>query len=201
LFTGLNFARFAAGGIVRRFAEGGLNLGTTSGPASPFSSAAIKERSGTSTFSQPPGISVQRFGPRPFAEGGAIHGPGSGTSDSIPALLSAGEYVHRSSAVNHYGVSMMHAINNMTFPKFSLGGLVDHISSAMTIDVPRFASGGLAAASGAATAAASHVVNLHFPDRSFNNLRTTAQTAEELRNYAIGRQTASTGPRPSWVGG
>jgi hypothetical protein len=136
-----------------------------------------------------------------FARGGPLTGIGSGKSDSNLGWFSHGEFVHQQPAVQHYGLGFMHAINNMTFPKFSLGGLIDHISSAMTIDVPRFASGGLAAASGAVTAAAGHVVNLHFPDRSFNNLRTTAQTAEELRNYAIGRQTASTGPRPSWVGG
>jgi hypothetical protein len=32
-------------------------------------------------------------GPQARAEGGAIHGPGTGTSDDIPARLSNGEYV------------------------------------------------------------------------------------------------------------
>lgn len=35
----------------------------------------------------------QRGGRKAMAGGGAVHGPGTGTSDSIPARLSAGEYV------------------------------------------------------------------------------------------------------------
>jgi hypothetical protein len=136
-----------------------------------------------------------------YAFGGHVVGVGSGKSDSNLALLSRGEYVHQQPAVAHYGLGFMHAINNMTFPKFSLGGLVDHISSAMTIDVPRFASGGLAAASSASSAAAGSEVHLHFPDRTFTGLRAPSQTAAEMRDYARGRQLATTGPRPSWDGG
>ncbi len=45
------------------------------------------------------------------AKGGIILGPGSGTSDSIPAMLSNGEYVVRASAVNTYGLDFMNALN------------------------------------------------------------------------------------------
>ncbi|MBK6556152.1 MAG: phage tail tape measure protein [Comamonadaceae bacterium] len=55
------------------------------------------------------------------ATGGLITGPGTGTSDSIPALLSNGEYVVRAAAVDHYGVEKLHAINAM---RFADGGLV-----------------------------------------------------------------------------
>jgi hypothetical protein len=46
------------------------------------------------------------------ATGGLIRGPGTGTSDSIPTMLSNGEYVLRSSAVSRIGVDMLDALNS-----------------------------------------------------------------------------------------
>ncbi|NHR08036.1 phage tail tape measure protein [Chromobacterium haemolyticum] len=57
------------------------------------------------------------------AAGGHIRGPGTGTSDSILSWLSDGEFVLRSAAVSHYGVDLLHALNQMRLPKFSQGGL------------------------------------------------------------------------------
>ena len=54
--------------------------------------------------------------------GGSVSGPGSGTSDSIPALLSNGEYVIRASQASKYG-SLLDNINNGT-QGFAAGGLV-----------------------------------------------------------------------------
>jgi TP901 family phage tail tape measure protein len=51
------------------------------------------------------------------ASGGYISGPGTGTSDSIPARLSNGEYVVKSSSVNKYGVGMLNSINEQKFAK------------------------------------------------------------------------------------
>jgi hypothetical protein len=59
------------------------------------------------------------------ASGGHISGPGTGTSDSIPAMLSAGEFVHTAAATEHYGLNFMHAVNTMQLPKFASGGEVD----------------------------------------------------------------------------
>jgi hypothetical protein len=42
---------------------------------------------------------------------GGVKGPGTGTSDSIPAYLSNGEYVLRASAVSQYGVPFLDALN------------------------------------------------------------------------------------------
>jgi len=52
-------------------------------------------------------------GPVGAASGGFITGPGTGTSDSIPARLSDGEYVVRAAAVKHYGPHFLEAINRM----------------------------------------------------------------------------------------
>lgn len=59
------------------------------------------------------------------AMGGYITGPGTGTSDSIPAMLSNGEYVLRSSAVDRIGVGTLDALNAGAMPHFADGGSVD----------------------------------------------------------------------------
>jgi len=46
-----------------------------------------------------------------FASGGKVRGPGTGTSDSIPAMLSDGEYVIKASSVKKYGVAHLDAMN------------------------------------------------------------------------------------------
>jgi len=58
------------------------------------------------------------------ATGGFISGPGTGTSDSIPAWLSNGEYVMKAAAVRRIGVNTLDAINN-GMPRFASGGLVN----------------------------------------------------------------------------
>ena len=57
------------------------------------------------------------------ANGGYISGPGTGTSDSIPARLSNGEYVIKADAVSQYGTSFLDSINNQKFAKGGLASL------------------------------------------------------------------------------
>ncbi len=54
------------------------------------------------------------------ASGGLVSGPGTGTSDSIAARLSNGEYVIKASAVQHYGVDFFNALNQMQTPSAAL---------------------------------------------------------------------------------
>ena len=73
-----------------------------------------------------------------FASGGYVTGPGTTTSDSIPARLSAGEYVLRAEAVRRVGVDFLHALNGGFFaprwsgPRlaFAEGGLVPDVAQA-----------------------------------------------------------------------
>ena len=59
-----------------------------------------------------------------FASGGYVTGPGTSTSDSIPARLSHGEYVVNARAVSRLGVSFLNAINGLSAgPRLSAGGL------------------------------------------------------------------------------
>ena len=70
-------------------------------------------------------------GPLPeYATGGQVHGPGTGTSDSILARLSNGEYVMRAAAVAKFGPAFFDRLNGLQMPKFADGGLVGAAMSA-----------------------------------------------------------------------
>ena len=69
-----------------------------------------------------------------YANAGVVTGPGTGTSDSIPAMLSNGEYVIRAAAVQAVGTSFLDGINKMSaggiatkysIPRMSMGGRVN----------------------------------------------------------------------------
>lgn len=53
---------------------------------------------------------------RGFPGGGQVSGPGTGTSDSIPSLLSDGEYVIRAAMVRRYGASFFDLLNSGQLP-------------------------------------------------------------------------------------
>lgn len=68
------------------------------------------------------------------ATGGYISGPGTSTSDSIPAMLSSGEYVIKASSVKKYGSNFLDSVNSGTFsrikakPKgYADGGLIGDV--------------------------------------------------------------------------
>lgn len=65
-----------------------------------------------------------------YATGGHVRGPGTGTSDSILARLSNGEYVMRAAAVRKWGVNALDRLNGLQLPKFADGGLVSAASQA-----------------------------------------------------------------------
>lgn len=59
-----------------------------------------------------------------FATGGSVSGPGTGTSDSIPAMLSDGEYVMNAKAVHRLGVPFLNGLNTGRLAGLADGGLV-----------------------------------------------------------------------------
>jgi hypothetical protein len=131
-----------------------------------------------------------------FATGGYVRGSGSGTSDSIPAWLSNGEFVIRAAAVRQYGLSFLRAVNGMRLnpgrmklgmPAFALGGLVD-TSSRLS---PLPAVGGGSGMSGAP-------VNLFIGGESFGTVYAPENTAAALQRYAASAQTRSLGRKPGW---
>ncbi|WP_312405224.1 phage tail length tape measure family protein [Rhizobium sp.] len=58
-----------------------------------------------------------------FSNGGDVSGPGSGTSDSIPAMLSDGEFVVNAAATRKHR-ALLRAINGGRVGHFAAGGLV-----------------------------------------------------------------------------
>jgi hypothetical protein len=58
---------------------------------------------------------------------GRIYGPGTDTSDSVPALLSKGEFVVRAASVRKFGQAFMESINAgflPAMPRLAVGGMV-----------------------------------------------------------------------------
>jgi TP901 family phage tail tape measure protein len=77
-----------------------------------------------------------------FAGGGRVSGPGTGTSDSIPAWLSHGEFVLTAKAVRQYGLDFLYALNGLKLPKDFLKGIKGYASGGL-VQMPRFNVGGL----------------------------------------------------------
>jgi hypothetical protein len=74
---------------------------------------------------RPSAINVASTAPIRAATGGLVRGPGSDTSDSIPALLSDGEFVVNSRSTRLFQ-PILSAINaSADLPAFAMGGLVD----------------------------------------------------------------------------
>lgn len=89
--------------------------------AASAASVALSAISATSGF----GFGLfSRGGVVKAAGGGSIAGAGSGTSDSIPAMLSNGEYVLTAASVNRLGIPFLDKLNAGDFPGYNDGGLV-----------------------------------------------------------------------------
>jgi TP901 family phage tail tape measure protein len=91
------------------------------------------------------GDGYETYGGIRRAAGGPVFGPGSATSDSIPAWLSNGEFVIKAAAVQHYGPDFFHKLNAM---RLASGGMVGRSSApsvtvnagGMSLDYARLAS-------------------------------------------------------------
>lgn len=59
-----------------------------------------------------------------YARGGAIHGPGTGTSDSVTIRASRGEYMQTADAHEYYGTAFMDAVRAKRLPRFATGGAI-----------------------------------------------------------------------------
>lgn len=93
----------------------------------------------TGDYTSRPGVVVRK------AQGGFITGPGTATSDSVPALLSNGEYVVNAKATS-YNRDLLEAINSGQIAKFASGGLVDAYT--VKVDITKPTQAQIAAATG-----------------------------------------------------
>lgn len=126
------------------------------------------------------------------AAGGLLRGPGTGTSDSILARVSNGEYVVRAAAVKKLGLARLHAINQGRLPDLRAAAMrvVESRRLAMRSAVerfPRFADGGLIGNSvgslprpSAAGGGASTILNLTLPGVGTFETHADAAVADSL---------------------
>lgn len=72
-----------------------------------------------------------------FSGGGQVHGSGGPTSDSIPAMLSDGEFVVRAASARK-NLALLHRINRSgsAAPRFANGGMVGRSASAISVAGP-----------------------------------------------------------------
>ncbi|WP_454752155.1 hypothetical protein [Cupriavidus necator] len=148
LFTDVITGAKSAGRAVSDFAKGVLNSMLN----------AIGQKLGQKLFSSlfsgggggGGGGFFSFLGVQERAEGGYIRGPGTTTSDSIPALLSDQEYVVRASAVRDVGVGFLNWVNRggsaVRSAASQFRSSVHPASFARSGAVARFAGGGLVSA-------------------------------------------------------
>lgn len=159
-------------------------------------------------------------GDRGFSGGGHVLGPGTATSDSIPAWLSRGEFVIQAATVRKFGVEFFANLNRGLLPLrglagaglssvdlqrafrglegFAAGGLVPamampHLSPA----APRFAAGGLVRSTAKATG---RPVQINFNTGESFDLVADDTVARKLERYALDRSTRSNGRKPGHIG-
>ncbi|HAU28982.1 MAG TPA: hypothetical protein DCW68_02590 [Rhodospirillaceae bacterium] len=121
-----------------------------------------------------------------FASGGMVRGPGSGTSDSILARLSNGEFVMSAAAVRKYGAGMLARMNAMAMPSYRLP--TPRTGRAM----PAFAAGGLVG--GGVTR-----LELSLGGKVFN-MQASGQTVKELAQHVrTAERRRITTSQPPWV--
>ncbi|MGR9252747.1 hypothetical protein [Rhizobium leguminosarum] len=135
-----------------------------------------------------------------FAGGGRVSGPGTSTSDSIPARLSVGEFVIRASAVGKYGAELFAMLNRGLLPvdfldrlKFAAGGAVSALTGGMGMPrlIPAFADGGPVAASGG------RPINLNFDGQTFQMIA-PEDVADRLAKHQGRQGLRKAGKKPSW---
>lgn len=150
-FTQKLFSRLGVFNLIDRFVNRIFGGGGKSGGGVPFSGMS----------SPLPGLA---------AEGGLVSGPGTGTSDSIPVMVSTGEHIMPAAKVATF-LPLLEGIRTGKILPFATGGVVPSLASASIIP-RRYATGGVVVAdAGAAsvqTAAGSGaggnmIVSLH-PD-------------------------------------
>lgn len=113
---------------------------------------------------------------------GRIYGPGTETSDSVPALLSRGEFVVKAASVRKFGQSFLEAVNAgflPALPRFAAGGVVNEAALQAAMD------------SGSSSTPSREVVDLRFhlgaKTHTVQSSRETAmQLAQALRELSRG---------------
>lgn len=107
-----NSAKEASAAVPAAVQKSIATLGPIAGPPAYAAATAAMTAAGLGSITA--GNIMQK------ANGGPVFGAGTGTSDSIPAMLSNGEYVINAKAVRRLGLPLLNALNN----GYAVGGAV-----------------------------------------------------------------------------
>jgi hypothetical protein len=190
--------------------------------------AAARKAAAAASAAKAAASSSKKSSAEGFASGGFVTGPGTSTSDSIPAWLSHSEFVQNARAVKYYGVDFMRQLNAMRIPRdllkklrgfssgglvtsaqrkgglpaFSMGGLVDAVSRSFTGMVPQVSlMAGMAGMSNDQRFAALAPVTINLGNgQQVGGLFAPVDVVGELMRAAGEQQLLSTGNVPSWRG-
>lgn len=121
-----------------------------------------------------------------FAAGGLVTGPGTGTSDSVFARLSDGEFVVNAASTRQ-NLPLLEALNRLNAPLVSRSR--------------GFAAGGQVSVASAAASKAMAAAHFHFGDGSQGTLHGAKTVVDALRKEARRSQILSAGRKQSFVGG
>ena len=129
-----------------------------------------------------------------MASGGQVAGSGSG--DTVHAVLTPGEFVVRQPVVQQLGVGFFHAINSGHASLMAMGGAVRMALGGLVPQPQRFATGGAVAAAGAGMGGMA-AVHLHLGGSTFSLLGEKGVVGA-LTGAARKASISTTGTAPSW---
>lgn len=119
-----------------------------------------------------------------MATGGYVRGRGTGTSDSIWARLSNGEFIINAKRVRELGLNFLYALNSGMLPRFAAGGL-----AASRLPLAAMSGGG------------SSGPPMYFTINGIQHGPFSPQNDDVLRRLqraSVSGQLSSTGRKPSW---
>jgi len=163
-------------GLIQAFAQA-LRLGPVAGPIVGAINAGIL----TGTYS----ANIKQIKAQKFAEGGVIQG-NSHAQGGVPFTVAGrggfeaegGEFIHKTKAVEHYGLPFMNALNNLQLPKmFAEGGYVAPVTAS---SISQQVSDGVSELVSVNENRSMQVVNV---EQDFSNLQNKVNNVESARTY------------------
>jgi hypothetical protein len=131
------------------------------------------------------GVQIATIAAQKFAEGGVIQGA-SHAQGGVPFSVAGrggfeaegGEFIHKTKAVDHYGLPFMNALNNMQLPKvFAEGGYVAPMTSS---SISQQVSAGVSELVSESQNRSIQVLNV---ESDFSNLQNKVNNVESARTY------------------
>ena len=150
-------------------------------PPANFIVGAISTASLTAAYA----ANVKQINAQKFADGGLIQGA-SHSNGGVPFSVAGrggfeaegGEFIHKTKAVDHYGLPFMNALNNMQLPKvFAEGGYVAPMTSS---SISQQVSEGV---SGLVSESQNRSIQVLNVESDFSNLQNKVNNVESARTY------------------